>query len=127
MRIGADAAGCRYLHCWLCSAQWPVVRIKCSHCQQTKGIEYLSRQGNDSSQVTPAAVEVEACSACRRYLKIMHMERDVEVEPIADDLASVTLDLLVSEAGFERDGVNPMLLFGSPDPTPSQPGRRSGP
>jgi FdhE protein len=40
------------------------------------------------------------------------MERDYEVEPVADDLASVTLDLLVSEAGFERHGVNLMLLFG---------------
>lgn len=117
VRIGGDAAGYRYLHCGLCSTQWHMVRIKCSHCQQTKGIEYLSLQTHDCSRVTPAAVEVEACRACRRYLKIMHMERDVEVEPIADDLASVMLDLLVSEAGLERDGFNPMLLFGSPGPT----------
>jgi FdhE protein len=27
----------------------------------------------------------------------------------------VTLDLLVSEAGFQRHGVNLMLLFGDPD------------
>ncbi|MES1163404.1 MAG: formate dehydrogenase accessory protein FdhE [Rhizobacter sp.] len=33
---------------------------------------------------------------------------------MADDLASVTLDLLVSEAGFQRHGVNLLLLFGDP-------------
>ena len=32
-----------------------------------------------------------------------------------DDLASLTLDLLVSDAGFERHGVNLLLLFGDAD------------
>jgi FdhE protein len=40
------------------------------------------------------------------------MEKDPEVEPVADDLASVALDLLVSEAGMQRSGHNLMLLFG---------------
>jgi FdhE protein len=43
------------------------------------------------------------------------MDRDMYVDPAADDLATVTLDLLVSEAGFQRHGVNLMLLFGDPD------------
>jgi FdhE protein len=43
------------------------------------------------------------------------MEKDPEVEPVADDLASVTLDLLVSEAGHQRSGHNLMLLFGEPE------------
>jgi len=43
------------------------------------------------------------------------MEADHEVEPVADDLASVALDLLVSEAGHQRAGVNLMLVFGEPE------------
>ena len=43
------------------------------------------------------------------------MARDLHVEPLADDLATLTLDLLVSEAGFGRHGVNLLLLFGDGD------------
>ena len=39
-------------------------------------------------------------------------------DPAADDLASLTLDLLVSEAGYQRHGLNLMLLFGEPEPEP---------
>ena len=108
----------RYLHCSLCSAQWHMVRIKCSHCESTKGIHYQSLQPAGADATAPSnkeAVEAETCDECGHYLKIVRMERDMYVEPVADDLASVTLDLLVSEAGFQRHGVNLMLLFGDPD------------
>ena len=48
------------------------------------------------------------------------MEKDVHVEPVADDLASVTLDLLVADAGRQRHGVNLLLLFGDPDADPDR-------
>jgi FdhE protein len=115
-RIGGEAAGYRYLHCALCSVQWHMVRIKCSHCEGTKGIHYQSLQpvGADAAAASGAAVQAETCDECGHYLKIVYMERDAHVEPVADDLASVTLDLLVAEAGFQRQGVNLMLLFGDP-------------
>ncbi len=117
-RIGGHD-GHRFLHCSLCAAQWHMVRIKCTHCQSTKGIHYQSLQRADAdvdSQASGAKqpVEAETCDECGHYLKIVHMERDAHVEPVADDLATVTLDLLVSEAGFQRQGVNLMLLFGDP-------------
>lgn len=108
----------RYLHCSLCSAQWHMVRIKCSHCESTKGIHYQSLQAAGAAAPGGSAreaVEAETCDECGHYLKIVRMERDMYVEPVADDLATVTLDLLVSEAGFQRHGVNLMLLFGDPD------------
>jgi FdhE protein len=114
-RIGGGDSGFRYLHCALCSVQWHMVRIKCTHCQSTKGIHYQSPQRLDAvSTDAKPAVEAETCDECGHYLKIVHMERDAYVEPVADDLASLTLDLLVSEAGFQRHGVNLMLLFGDP-------------
>lgn len=122
-RIGADASGYRYLHCSLCSAQWHMVRIKCTHCEQTRGIHYQSLQAAqaEGAAAGQAAVEAEACDSCGHYLKIVHMERDPHVEPVADDLVSLTLDLLVAEAGFQRHGVNLMLLFGEGDDAAAAP------
>ncbi len=131
VRIGAAEAGFRYLACALCSTQWHMVRIKCSHCLSTKGISYQSLRapgegepatGNVEGAASVArAVQAECCAECGHYLKIVHMERDPNVEPAADDLATVTLDLLVSDSGLVRHGINPMLLFGDPD-APPDPG-----
>ncbi|MGP1683771.1 MAG: formate dehydrogenase accessory protein FdhE, partial [Giesbergeria sp.] len=66
-------------------------------------------------------VEAEACDSCHHYLKIMHVARDVHIEPVADDLATLTLDLLVSEAGYSRHGTNMLLLFGDGDQS-TEPG-----
>ncbi|MDT3669490.1 MAG: formate dehydrogenase accessory protein FdhE [Aromatoleum sp.] len=116
-RIDATSGGLRYLQCALCSTQWHMVRIKCSHCESTKGIHYQSLERVDAGVSEPlkAAVEAETCDECGSYLKIVRKDRDPQVEPVADDLASLTLDLLVSEAGFERHGTNLLLLFGEPD------------
>lgn len=65
-----------------------------------------------------APLQAETCDACGHYLKIMHTERDPFVEPVADDLASVTLDLLVSDAGWRRHGLNLLMWFGEPPPDP---------
>lgn len=109
----------RYLHCSLCSLQWHMVRIKCSHCESTKGIHYHSLQATgdtaSTNTVSKEAIEVETCDECNHYLKIVRMERDTSVEPVADDLSSVILDLLISEAGYQRHGVNLLLLFGDPE------------
>lgn len=111
VRIGADESGHRYLHCSLCSAQWHYVRIKCAHCASTKGIHFEVLQARTGEVPPDAAVQCECCDACGSYLKLVSMERDHEVEAVADDLASIALDLLVSEAGHQRTGVNLMLLF----------------
>ena len=103
-RIGGEADGYRYLHCALCSAEWHMVRVKCTHCEGTRGIHYEALQPVNSA---PAA------------------QRDaVQAEPIADDLATLTLDLLVSQAGFTRHGVNLLLLFGDPEPGEAAPPER---
>lgn len=118
VRIGGDASGFRYLACSLCSTQWHMVRIKCAHCRSTKGISYQSLETGSSSgavegqEAAGRAVELECCSECGHYLKIVHMERDPKVEPMADDLATLTLDLLADEQGEMRHGSNPLLVFG---------------
>jgi len=106
VRIGAQESGHRYLHCSLCSAEWHMVRIKCSNCETTKGIHYWGIEGGSK------AIQAESCDACGTYLKIFYMERDNQVEPTADDVASIQLDLLVSEKSKLRSGGNFMLIHG---------------
>ena len=123
VRMDPGSGAHRYLACSLCPAQWHMVRIKCSRCQSTKGIRYRSLAPvapDDPATVAHprSGIEAETCDICGHYLKIVRVERDPSVEPVADDLASLSLDLLVSEAGFQRHGVNLMLLFGDPDGDP---------
>lgn len=107
VRIGAADHGLRYLNCSLCGTQWHAVRIKCVYCDTTKGIAYYGIEGGN------AAVKAESCDACQGYLKILYMEKDPNVDALADDVASVALDVLMAESGITRNGVNFFLLGGS--------------
>jgi FdhE protein len=118
-----DVSGQRYLACSLCSAQWHRPRIQCARCG-TEKVHYQSLQAVDDAAadgLREGALQAECCDACGHYLKIVHMEKDPHVEPAADDLASLTLDILVGEAGMNRHGVNLMLLFAEPE-TPDDGG-----
>lgn len=108
----APYQGYRYLHCALCATEWHMVRVQCSHCGAVgKDIGYHTAQheraASDAQQ--DAAVRAESCNACRSYRKIVYQEKDPNVEPVADDIASITLDLLLGEEGFHRASGNPLL------------------
>ncbi len=130
-RVGGGAEGYRYLHCSLCNAEWHMVRVKCTHCASTGGVRFRALE-SVAADAAPAsgkrpAVQAETCDRCMHYLKIVHMTQDVQVDPVADDLATLTLDLLVSEAGYVRHGINLLLLFGEPDDDGAPPpGRGPG-
>ncbi len=97
----------RYLSCSLCGSEWNLVRIQCWNCRNTGGIRYLGVAGDDG------AVKAEACSTCGAYLKIFYREKLPLAEPMADDVASLTLDLLAAQEGLGRSGVNLFLLGGA--------------
>jgi FdhE protein len=103
VRSDKRSQGYRYLHCGLCATEWHMVRITCSQCLTTEGIVYHSIEGGS------AAVRAESCGQCHTYRKILYQEKDPEVEPVADDLASLTLDLLMTEEGLHRGSGNPLL------------------
>lgn len=111
-------AGQRFLHCALCASEWHRVRVQCTHCGAGgKDIAYrtLARQDavDDIAAADAEAVRAETCDACRSYRKILYEERDTAVEPVADDLASVALDLLLAEEGYHRASGNPLLWQGA--------------
>jgi FdhE protein len=99
-----DIDGVRYVQCSLCAAQWNHVRVKCVSCGSTKGINYQAIEGIADT------IKAETCDECRTYVKILNQRKDAELEAVADDVASLGLDILVSEAGWRRAGVNPFLL-----------------
>ena len=120
VRPDATEPGHRYLHCSLCASQWHYVRIKCSRCQGTQGISYeaataLPGDPGGAAALVGNAVQAECCGACGHYLKLVQMAKDPQAEPVADDLASLTLDLLLADEGKLRHGVNLLLVFGQPD------------
>ena len=103
VRVDAGSPGYRYLHCTLCATEWHLVRVTCSQCQNTENIGYHSIEGGS------AAICAESCDRCHTYRKILYQERDADGEPVADDLASLALDLLMAEAGYHRGSGNPLL------------------
>jgi FdhE protein len=108
LRIDPERMNYRYLVCSLCMTEWNLERVKCSSCEEEKGIAYLSIE-EEGKAPADAVVRAETCDECKTYLKIMLAEKDPLVDAIADDLATLALDLLVDERGYARTGPN--LLF----------------
>jgi FdhE protein len=103
VRSDEGSQGYRYLHCALCATEWHLVRVTCSQCQNTENLGYHSIEGSSG------AIRAESCDRCHTYRKILYQEKDVDVEPVADDLASLALDLLMADAGYQRGSGNPLL------------------
>ena len=96
--------GARYCGCSLCGTLWNYVRVKCVLCSSTKGISYKEIEGG------PGIIKIETCGACHGYLKILHQHKDPSLDMVADDVASLALDLLMQGSEFQRGGFNPYLI-----------------
>jgi FdhE protein len=111
--------GYRYLHCALCASEWHMVRAQCSHCgADSKHVAYHTLQAvnaGDDDATKDAAVRAEACDECHSYRKILYQENDMSVDPVADDVATLALDVLLAEKGFHRASGNPMLWQATQD------------
>lgn len=104
VRIGGAREGVRYTTCSLCSTEWHIVRVTCTHCEDTEKIAYHSLEEGKE-----AAIKAESCGKCNTYRKIFYQSKDQQVEAVADDLASIELDVLMGEEGFFRVNGNPYL------------------
>lgn len=98
--------GVRYLYCSLCSTAWNHVRAVCITCGQSGGLSLKSVEGESG------AVQAETCDDCHTYAKMLYLGKDGDLDPYADDLASLGLDLMVAEVGWSRHAPNPLLLVG---------------
>ncbi len=121
----------RYLACRLCATEWYYERIKCPTCESTAGIEYvhLDESGLAAGDAVTGArgtgtgtgtaggpVKAETCTACHTYTKILASDRVPGIEPVADDLASLSLDIALAEqTEFMRATLNLALFPGHAD------------
>lgn len=99
--------GTRFLYCSLCSTAWNHVRAVCITCGGTRKLSVQGIEGD------PGVVKAETCGECHTYAKLLYQLQDTQVDPYADDLASLGLDMLVAEAGFGRHAPNPLVLMGN--------------
>ena len=97
--------GSRYLYCSLCSTAWNHVRAVCITCGASGTLTLESIEGDNG------AVKAETCGGCRTYTKLLYAAKDTRVDPFADDLATLALDVLVGEAGWSRHAPNPLVLM----------------
>ncbi len=107
VRSSAEASNLRYLHCSLCNTEWNLVRVKCAACNGTGKIAYQYVTGSDLRNAE--TMRAETCDDCGSYLKILYLEQAPDGDPVADDLATLALDMLADAAGYSRLGPN--LLF----------------
>ena len=100
------APGVRYLHCGLCATAWNHVRAVCINCGESGSLALHQIEGDSG------AAKAETCEACHGYAKMLYQAADMGVEPVADDLASLALDILVAEGGWSRHAPNPLIVGG---------------
>ncbi|TJZ91940.1 formate dehydrogenase accessory protein FdhE [Paracoccus gahaiensis] len=98
-----DLDGVRYAACACCQTQWNEVRLTCLCCGSTAAISYRS------VETTEATVRAEVCGDCDSWVKILYQNKNHSLEPVADDVASLGLDLMMKDTGLRRGGVNPFL------------------
>ncbi|CAO3438738.1 formate dehydrogenase accessory protein FdhE [Azospirillum doebereinerae] len=107
LHVGMEAGGLRYLHCGVCHTAWHHVRSACVACGDGKEVSQRFIEG----QGEQGPVRAETCDACHSYLKLLFLEKAPDLDPVADDLATLALDLLVGEEGYQRVGGNPFLVL----------------
>ena len=98
------AHGTRFCTCSICATQWNVVRIKCLVCGSVDGIAYHSIEGGSDT------IMGETCESCSSYVKMLHQHKDAALDPVADDVASLALDLTLTKEGWTRASINPFLM-----------------
>lgn len=101
------APGARYLNCSLCGTAWNHVRAVCITCGETRTLSLKTPEGDSG------LVKAETCDNCGTYAKMVYQAQDMAADPVADDLATFGLDLMVAEAGWARHAPNPLVLLPS--------------
>lgn len=106
MVVGFQGAeGVRYAVCSCCATQWNEVRVKCLACGSTKGIGYRAVDDGDD-----ATVKAEVCDTCHSWTKIFYQNKNPSLDPVADDIASLGLDMLMRDTDYQPAGFDPFLI-----------------
>jgi FdhE protein len=89
--------GKRSLICALCALEWSYRRLVCPACGEEDVHKLAVYTVKEFSHV-----RVEACDACRTYIKTVDLTKDGRAVPVVDDLATLPLDLWATEHGYVK-------------------------
>jgi FdhE protein len=84
---------------------WPYLRATCTSCGEANAVSYCYIEGKGDD------ISAECCDSCGTYIKHFRQDRQPRTEPLADDIASLDLDLMMRETRYVRRMSNPLLLF----------------
>jgi FdhE protein len=87
-----------------CATHWYVPRLTCTKCGSTANLVYFAVEGDENK------IKAEACNRSHTYLKLFYLENNPEAEAFTDGLATLALDLLISDKSYHRSGINLFLL-----------------
>jgi FdhE protein len=106
IRASGQNPGARYLYCSLCSTAWHHTRAICIVCGGSRTLSLRGFEGDSG------LARAETCDECGTYAKIFYEVKNPDVDAYADDLATLGLDMMVSEAGWSRHAPHPLLMVG---------------
>lgn len=89
----------RQLRCGRCGTGWAIPMLRCAFCDETdhERLGYLAPEGDGDTR------KVEVCETCKGYVKGLATVRSLPPWAILlDDLATVHLDVVALERGYER-------------------------
>jgi FdhE protein len=89
--------GRRYLLCSFCDYQWRMDRLCCPACdnKEPESLGYFYGEGEETFRI-------DLCDRCHRYIKTIDCRNLEESDPCLEDLATLHLDILASNKGFNR-------------------------
>jgi len=87
----------RGLVCAVCAEEKPHARLACPAC----GEEDPAKLPRFTAREIPW-IRIDACDACRTYLKAVDLSKEPDAEPVVDELASTPLDVIARERGYAK-------------------------
>ena len=97
-----EEVGKRYLLCSYCNYQWRIDRVICPFCnnKEQESLQYFCGEGEE-------ACRINLCDKCHQYIKTINLRTIGESDPLLEDLATLHLDILASQKGYQRPVPNP--------------------
>ena len=95
----------RSLLCSFCSMEWEYRRIVCPSCGQ-EDVERLPIYTTGDF----AHIRVEACDACKHFIKTIDLTKNGRAVPVVDELGSLPLTLWAEDKGYRRLQQNLFLM-----------------
>jgi formate dehydrogenase accessory protein FdhE len=101
IKEASSESGGRDLICATCLTRWPFRRVVCASCgeEDPAKIGYYHSPEYDH-------VRVEACDACKHYIKAVDLTRYGFAVPLVDEVAAAPLDLWARERGYTKIEMN---------------------